>query len=223
MHAPPQRAASNSRSQPRAASNSRSQPRVPESELDAHAIVASLVNFATPKRSLDPSRSVDRLAEVDASARRVGGVFAEPCVSSVTPLLSRNSEAKSQPPQVFDKLASVSGLVKSVSQSQDGVALNKKSFTPKSVDKANNASKALEEDVFAAAVKLGFKNNEIQRMPRGADELNVIFNFAFSKALPGNTGTMVQKLRLLNLHHLASDDLLTKRDKAVRPRATFTL
>lgn len=205
MHAPPQRAAS----------NSRSQSRVPESELDAHAIVASLVNFATPKRSLDPSRSVDRQAEADASARRVGGVFAEPCVSSVTPLCSRNSEAKSQP-QVVDKLASASALVKSVSQSQDGVALNKKSFTPKSVDKANNASKALEEDVFAAAVKLGFKNNEIQRMPRGVDELNVIFNFAFSKALPGNTGTMVQKLRLLNLHHLASDDLLTKRDKAVR-------
>jgi hypothetical protein len=200
MHAPPQRAAS----------NSRSQSRVPESQLDAHAIVASLVNFATPKRSIDASRSV----EVDAPTHRAG-VLGELCVSSVTPLRSRNAEAKVQQ-QVFDKSAAASVLIKPASQSQDGVILSKKSFTPKSADKVNNASKALEEDVFAAAVKLGFKNNDIQRMPRTADELNVIFNFAFSKALPGNTGTLVQKLRLLNLHHLASDDLLTKRDKAVR-------
>jgi hypothetical protein len=84
------------------------------------------------------------------------------------------------------------------------------------VDKVNNAAKALEEEVFGAAVKLGFKNSEIQQMPKTADGMNVIFSFAFSKALPGNTGTLVQKLRLLNLHHLAADDLLAKREKSVQ-------
>ena len=189
MNAPPQRALS----------GSRSQSRVPESDIDSQAIVASLVNFATPKRSLDPHRSNERVTELSAS--QACGTLAERAVLSVTPLRSRNHDSECQP-QAADKSASASGLGKTNSQVQDAVALSKKSFTPKSVDKANNASKALEEEVFAAAVKLGFKNSEIQRMPRSAEEMNVVFSFALSKALPGNSGTLVQKLRLLNLHLL---------------------
>jgi hypothetical protein len=206
MNAPPQRAAS----------SSRSQSRVPESEIDSQAIVASLVNFATPKRSIDAFRNTERVADVPhLSASRACASLAEPAVCSVTPLRSRNGNAESLS-QAADRSASASAFGKVNTQSHDAVGLGKKIFTPKSVEKVNNASKALEEDVFSAAVKLGFKNSDIQRMPRTADEMNVIFSFAFSKALPGNSGTLVQKLRLLNLHHLASDDLLSKRDKAVQ-------
>jgi hypothetical protein len=190
MHVAPQRVAS----------GTRSQPRIPEAELNSQAIVASLVNFATPKR-------------VCLSATRGNADAAESAVGSTTPLQHHNSQAKSQP-QIVEKsaAASASASIKSVSQSQASVAFSKKTFTPKSVDKVNNAAKALEEEVFGAAVKLGFKNSEIQQMPKTADGMNVIFSFAFSKALPGNTGTLVQKLRLLNLHHLAADDLLAKRE-----------